>query len=255
MNISEAASAGVIKSILYTFSAPAEATGVGKALQAQGLTRGLLAITLGAGSSSLEIMEESHPQLCRALDCLVVITFVGASDLAETELSLKAMWDLMLSNRTCKCGHCKKLALEYENVAKALSKHDPPIVLAKVDANEEKNMPLATKYEVQGFPTIKIFRDQGKNIQEYNGPREADGIVDYLKKQVGPASKEIKSPEDAAALIDDKKIYIVGIFAEFSGTEFTNFMEVAEKLRSDYDLLGSYSYLINIWQWALLSIL
>ncbi|KAF8668603.1 hypothetical protein HU200_051777 [Digitaria exilis] len=68
----------------------------------------LLAITLGAGSSSHEIMEESHPQLCRvlqawsdaskmisALDCLAVITFVGATDLAETELSLKAMWDVI----------------------------------------------------------------------------------------------------------------------------------------------------------------
>lgn len=69
---------------------------------------GLLAITLGAGSSSHEIMEESHPQLCRilqawsdatkmiaALDCLAVTTFVGATDLAETELSLKAMWDVI----------------------------------------------------------------------------------------------------------------------------------------------------------------
>ncbi|XP_008665914.1 protein disulfide-isomerase [Zea mays] len=138
----------------------------------------------------------------------------------------------MLSNRTCKCGHCKKLAPKGQPATYTWA---------------------ATKYEVQGFPTIKIFRDQGKNIQEYKGPREADGIVHYLKKQVGPASKEIKSPEDAAALIDDKKIYIVGIFAEFSGTEFTNFMEVAEKLRSDYELLGSYSYLINIWQWTLLT--
>ncbi|XP_062197266.1 protein disulfide isomerase-like 1-1 [Phragmites australis] len=133
------------------------------------------------------------------------------------------------------CGHCKKLAPEYEKAAQLLSKHDPPIVLAKVDANEDKNRPLATKYEIQGFPTLKIFRNQGKNIQEYKGPREAEGIVEYLKKQVGPASKEIKSPEDATTLIDDKKIYIVGIFTEFSGTEFTNFMEVAEKLRSDYD--------------------
>ncbi|XP_062182353.1 protein disulfide isomerase-like 1-1 [Phragmites australis] len=133
------------------------------------------------------------------------------------------------------CGHCKKLAPEYEKAAQLLSKHDPPIVLAKVDANEDKNRPLATKYEIQGFPTLKIFRNQGKNIQEYKGPREAEGIVEYLKKQVGPASKEIKSPEDATTLIDDKKIYIVGVFTEFSGTEFTNFMEVAEKLRSDYD--------------------
>jgi protein disulfide-isomerase A1 len=114
------------------------------------------------------------------------------------------------------------LMFQYENAAKALSKHDPLIILAKVDANEEKNMPHATKYEVQGFPTIKIFRDQGKNIQEYKGPREADGIVDYLKKQVGPASKEIKSPEDATALIDDKKIYIVS----FQFKVFTCFYSV-----------------------------
>ncbi|KAG8089551.1 hypothetical protein GUJ93_ZPchr0011g28163 [Zizania palustris] len=133
------------------------------------------------------------------------------------------------------CGHCKKLAPEYEKAAQELSKHDPPIVLAKVDANDDKNKPLATKYEVQGFPTLKIFRNQGKNIQEYKGPREAEGIVEYLKKQLGPASKEIKSTEDVSTFIDDKKIYIVGIFTELSGTEFTNFMEVAEKLRSDYD--------------------
>jgi protein disulfide-isomerase A1 len=132
------------------------------------------------------------------------------------------------------CGHCKSLAPEYEKAAQLLSKHDPPIVLAKVDANDEKNKPLATKYGVQGFPTLKIFRNEGKNIQEYKGPREAEGIVDYLKKQVGPASKEIKAPEDAAG-IEDGKIHIVGVFAEFSGTEFANFMEVADKLRSEYE--------------------
>jgi len=106
---------------------------------------------------------------------------------------------------------------QYETAAKELSKHDPPIVLAKVDANEEKNRPLATKYEIQGFPTLKIFRNQGKNIQEYKGPREADGIVDYLKKQVGPASKELKSQEDVATHYDDKNIYIVSF-------QFKNFM-------------------------------
>jgi hypothetical protein len=46
--------------------------------------------------------------------------------------------------------------------------------------------------------------------------------VHYLKKQVGPASKEIKSLEDAAALIDDKKIYIVS----FQFKVFTCFYSV-----------------------------
>lgn len=82
-------------------------------------------------------------------------------------------------------------------------------MLAKVDANEAENKDLASEFEVKGFPTIKILRNGGKNVQEYKGPRDADGIVDYLKKQSGPASVEIKSLEDAGSLIDDKKIFIV----------------------------------------------
>ena len=90
-----------------------------------------------------------------------------------------------------------------------MSSHDPPIILAKVDANDEANRELATKFEVQGFPTLKIFRNGGKSVQEYKGPREADGIVAYLKKETGPASAEIKSLEDVKSLIDESKVFIV----------------------------------------------
>lgn len=96
-----------------------------------------------------------------------------------------------------------------------LASHDPAIVLAKVDANAEENKQLAEKYEVQGFPTIKILRNGGEKIQDYNGPREADGIVTYLKKQVGPASNEIKTSEDVASFIDDKNIFIVSTLYPF----------------------------------------
>ncbi|XP_071736294.1 protein disulfide-isomerase-like [Rutidosis leptorrhynchoides] len=133
------------------------------------------------------------------------------------------------------CGHCKNLAPEYEKAASLLSSHDPAIVLAKFDADAEDNKELAKKYEVQGFPTIKIMRNGAQNIQDYNGPREADGIVTYLKKQVGPASNQIITSEDVASFIDDKNIFIVGIFPKLSGKEFDNFMSLAEKLRSDYD--------------------
>ncbi|KAE8653859.1 hypothetical protein F3Y22_tig00117056pilonHSYRG00367 [Hibiscus syriacus] len=107
------------------------------------------------------------------------------------------------------CGHCKNLAPEYEKAAPILSKHDPPVFLAKVDADEEANRDLASQYDVRGYPTLKILRNGGKNVQEYNGPRQADGIVEYLKKQSGPASAEIKSTEEATNLIDDKKIVVV----------------------------------------------
>ncbi|PNY07374.1 protein disulfide-isomerase-like [Trifolium pratense] len=133
------------------------------------------------------------------------------------------------------CGHCKKLAPEYEKAASILSSHETPIVLAKVDANEEKNRDLASEYDVKGFPTIKILRNGGKNVQEYKGPREADGIVEYLKKQSGPASTEIKSADEASAFIGENKVVIIGVFPKFSGEEFNNFTALAEKLRSDYD--------------------
>lgn len=97
-----------------------------------------------------------------------------------------------------------------------MSGHEPPITLAKVDANVNENRELATKYEVRGFPTIKILRNGGEIVQDYNGPRDADGIVAYLKRQAGPASTEIKSKEDASKSIDEKKIFIVsGLFPVF----------------------------------------
>ncbi|KAH8515890.1 hypothetical protein Peur_047283 [Populus x canadensis] len=133
------------------------------------------------------------------------------------------------------CGHCKKLAPEYEKAASILSSNDPQVVLAKVDANEDANKEIASQYDVKGFPTIVILRKGGKSVQEYKGPREADGIVEYLKKQSGPASAELKSDDDATGFIGDKKVVIVGVFPKFSGEEFENFLAVAEKLRSDYE--------------------
>ncbi|PIA47457.1 hypothetical protein AQUCO_01400244v1 [Aquilegia coerulea] len=133
------------------------------------------------------------------------------------------------------CGHCKSLAPEYEKAASVLSSHDPPIVLAKVDANEEANKELASQFEIRGFPTLKILRNGGKDAQEYKGPREADGIVTYLKKQVGPASAEISSAEEASSRITGENVFVVGLFPKFSGEEYLNFTILAEKLRSDYD--------------------
>ncbi|KAL9672990.1 hypothetical protein QQ045_029243 [Rhodiola kirilowii] len=137
-------------------------------------------------------------------------------------------------NIQLKCPNSKRLEPEYEKAASKLSSHEPKGVLAKVNVDEVEDWNFARGYEIIGFPSLKIIRNRGKSVQDYFGPREADGIVEYSKKLSGPASIEIKSPEDANNLALDK-IVVVGVFPELSGEEYENFNALAEKLSSRYD--------------------
>lgn len=51
------------------------------------------------------------------------------------------------------CGHCKALAPEYEKVATKLKGKVP---VAKIDC--DANRKAAEKFEIQGFPTLKLFK-------------------------------------------------------------------------------------------------
>ncbi|KAK9865288.1 hypothetical protein WJX84_012094 [Apatococcus fuscideae] len=133
------------------------------------------------------------------------------------------------------CGHCKKLAPEYEKAAGPLKKNNPPVTLASIDATEEANKPLAEKYGVQGFPTLKIFKGGDASAPtDYNGPREADGIVSYLQKQSGPASVELTSKADVPAFVQ-KEVAVLGVFADAKSTEFKTFSAAADAARDEYD--------------------
>jgi protein disulfide-isomerase A1 len=101
--------------------------------------------------------------------------------------------------------------MQYEKAASMLRKRAPPVVLAKVDAYDENNKELKDKYKVHAYPAIKIIRNGGSDVSSYGGPRDADGIVEYLKKQVGPASLELRSSGDADRSIDDKGVVLVSL--------------------------------------------
>ncbi|KAK9835347.1 hypothetical protein WJX81_004050 [Elliptochloris bilobata] len=132
------------------------------------------------------------------------------------------------------CGHCKNLAPEYEKAAKELKGKGSEVVLAKVDATLDENKPLATRYGVGGFPTLKIFRNGKVDApSDYNGPREAAGIVSYLEKVSGPASAELKTAKEVAAF-RKKDLALLGAFAADS-PELAAFLAAAEAMREDFD--------------------
>ncbi|KAL9269170.1 disulfide-isomerase-like protein, partial [Drosera capensis] len=131
-----------------------------------------------------------------------------------------------------KCGYHKILTPEYKKAASILSSHDPPIVLAKVDATKKKNMKLAAKYGISDIdsqlqPVLKILRKRGKVVQDYKGPRDADGIVDYVKKQTDPASILIMTYTETKAVFGGYNVVVVR-------EEFQNFISVAQKLQPEF---------------------
>ncbi|XP_053715667.1 protein disulfide-isomerase A4 isoform X1 [Synchiropus splendidus] len=136
------------------------------------------------------------------------------------------------------CGHCKRLAPEYEKAAQDLSQRTPPIPLAKVDATTENE--LATRFEVTGYPTLKIFR-KGK-VFDYNGPRERFGIVDHMSEQAGPPSKQVQAVKQVQELIKDgDDAVIVGLFSSEEDKDFELFQEACNSLREDFTFRHSFT--------------
>lgn len=109
--------------------------------------------------------------------------------------------------------------------------NDPSIALAKVDCTEAGKETCA-KFSVQGYPTLKIFKN-GEVSQEYNGPREAAGIVKYMKAQVGPASKDLLSLASAKEFLAIQDSAIVGFFEKESDLKLT-FMKFADGFREKH---------------------
>jgi thiol-disulfide isomerase/thioredoxin len=85
------------------------------------------------------------------------------------------------------CGHCKTFKPEFDNAmseldGKKASKSEiegKTVRFAKINCDEEENKPLAKKYNVNGYPTVKILSDNGSVI-EYDGERSSDGMRKYL---------------------------------------------------------------------------
>ncbi|GHP08265.1 hypothetical protein PPROV_000700600 [Pycnococcus provasolii] len=138
------------------------------------------------------------------------------------------------------CGHCKKLTPEYEKAAGILKKENPPILLAKVDATEEENKELGTKFGIRGFPTLKIFR-KGAAPEDYNGPREADGIVDYVKKMSGPAASLLTTKKEVDAFLAENDAALLGVFSGEKDEALATFLTTANVFRED----GGFAYVFD----------
>lgn len=126
------------------------------------------------------------------------------------------------------CGHCKKLAPEYSAAAEVLSKNDPPLALAKVDATENKK--LAERFGIRGFPTLYWFVNGEQ--QEYTGGRSKDTIVSWVLKKSGPPSTKVTCDALKEKVADNK--FVLAFFGAeteaFFTDAFVGFAQVEDKI-------------------------
>ena len=72
----------------------------------------------------------------------------------------------------------------------------------------------------------------GEFSSEYNGPRDADGIVKYMRSQVGPASKSFDSTDKLEShLAKSKEVLVLGLFNNDKDSLHKKFLKAADKLR------------------------
>jgi len=163
--------------------------------------------------------------LCAAEDSKVVVltkdNFDKVVNEAETILvKFYAPW----------CGHCKHLAPEYIKAAEILEKDGEGVILAEVNAEDETE--LASRFDVHGYPTLYVFHKGEKS--DYKGPREANGIVKYMRAQAGPAAKPIDGEEAMKKFLDRVEDIKFIAFTKADSAVGKIYTKLANNLRDDY---------------------
>jgi len=84
------------------------------------------------------------------------------------------------------CGHCKKLAPIWDELGE-LFEDQKNIVIAKMDATANA---APEGLDIKGFPTLIFFPADNKEGVTYNGERDLDSLIKFVKEKASHAVQE-----------------------------------------------------------------
>ncbi|RZC88117.1 hypothetical protein C5167_015922 [Papaver somniferum] len=141
------------------------------------------------------------------------------------------------------CGHCKKLAPEYEKLGGNFKKAKS-VLIGKVDCDEHKS--VCGKYGVSGYPTLQWFPQGSLEPKKYEGPRTAEALTEFVNTEAGTNVKLVTIPSSVVVLtgenfneivLDETKDVLVEFYAPWCG-HCKSLAPIYEKVASAYKLEG-----------------
>jgi protein disulfide isomerase family A protein 3 len=96
------------------------------------------------------------------------------------ELVLDKSKDVLIEFYAPWCGHCKSLAPKWSELATKMKDY-PSLRIAKIDATAND---YPSNFNVRGYPTILLVKNDGSEPVAYDGAREVKDMVSWLKKSV-----------------------------------------------------------------------
>jgi protein disulfide-isomerase A1 len=111
------------------------------------------------------------------------------------EIVLDDSKDVLIEFYAPWCGHCKALAPKYDTLAELYAEAGltDKVTIAKVDATVND-----VPDEIQGFPTIKLYKaGDKKNPVTYSGSRSIEDLIKFVKEN-GKHGAEVTYEEETA---------------------------------------------------------
>jgi len=122
------------------------------------------------------------------------------------EVVLDKSKDVLLLFYAPWCGHCKKLAPTYIEIAKEINEAEgSKVLVARMDATEN-DIPASSPWnDLEGFPTVILFKAGDNTPIVYEGDRSKESIIDFLKKNAVNEVKVAEKKEEEEKKEDEKK--------------------------------------------------
>ncbi|ONK59762.1 uncharacterized protein A4U43_C08F10280 [Asparagus officinalis] len=121
------------------------------------------------------------------------------------------------------CPRSAELMPRFAEAAMRLKEMGSEVLMAKIDA--ERYVKAAGELGIRGYPTMILFvNGTGRS---YTGGFTGDEIVIWARKKTGHPIMRLSSTTTAEDFVKGYEIYVVGLFEEYEGTEYEEFVKAA----------------------------